>query len=257
MSPYLKPIEHSWDMLVRRMHAPEPPVQNMHQLEAALHKVWQQLSPQDIQCLTGGKRRRYETVIQARRSYSWYWTFNNKCHQVIHDWRFEREMTIWSCFLNWINGANYNRRNVCIIHQSIASPLQQNVWHHDWCRISRGQQYISNLCVGKYERKAKDKYDKRKPLRGWCTKILQWCNTNLQSVIVSKMILYFCQYLYKVSSAATTNHKGQLNKNYEPEGARLYSTGTHSCSVASSTKYIFKLYKECDALWQRPKDLFD
>ena len=60
-----------------------------------------------------------------------------------------------------------------------------------------------------------------------------------------------------MSSAATTNHKGQLNKNYEPEGARLYSTGTHSCSVASSTKYIFKLYKECDALWQRPKDLFD
>jgi transposase len=72
MSPYLNPIEHIWDMLVRHMHAPEPPVQNMHQLEASLHMELQQLSPQDIQCLTGGKRRRFETVIQARRSYSWY-----------------------------------------------------------------------------------------------------------------------------------------------------------------------------------------
>jgi hypothetical protein len=48
-----------------------------------------------------------------------------------------------------------------------------------------------------------------------------------------------------------------LNETYEPEGARMYATGTHICSVASFTKYIFNLHKECDVLWQRPTCLFD
>ena len=39
MSPDLNPIEHIWDMLGRRIQAREPPVQNILQLEAALH--WQ------------------------------------------------------------------------------------------------------------------------------------------------------------------------------------------------------------------------
>ena len=34
--PGLNPIQHIWDMLGRRIHAREPPVQNMCQLEAAL-----------------------------------------------------------------------------------------------------------------------------------------------------------------------------------------------------------------------------
>jgi transposase len=48
MSPDLNTIEHIWDMLGRRIHAREPPVQNIRQLEAALHREWQQLSQQDI-----------------------------------------------------------------------------------------------------------------------------------------------------------------------------------------------------------------
>ena len=64
MSP--DPIEHIWDMLGRRIQAQEPPVQNIRQLEAALHREWQQLSQQDIRRLTGGMRRRVEAVIQAR-----------------------------------------------------------------------------------------------------------------------------------------------------------------------------------------------
>jgi hypothetical protein len=36
MSPDLNPIEHIWDMLGRRIHAREPPVQNIRQLEAAI-----------------------------------------------------------------------------------------------------------------------------------------------------------------------------------------------------------------------------
>jgi transposase len=48
MSPDLNPIEHIWDMLGRRIQAREPPVQNIRQLEATLHREWQQLSQQDI-----------------------------------------------------------------------------------------------------------------------------------------------------------------------------------------------------------------
>ena len=41
MIPDLNRIEHIWDMLGRRMHARKPPVQNILQLEAALHREWQ------------------------------------------------------------------------------------------------------------------------------------------------------------------------------------------------------------------------
>ena len=52
MSPDLNPIEHIWDMLGCRIHSREPPVQNIRQLEAALHQEWQQLSQPDIRHLT-------------------------------------------------------------------------------------------------------------------------------------------------------------------------------------------------------------
>ena len=63
MSLDLNPIELIWDMLCRRIHAREPPVQNICQLEAALHREWLQISQQDIRRLTGGMRRRVEAVI--------------------------------------------------------------------------------------------------------------------------------------------------------------------------------------------------
>jgi transposase len=72
MIPDLNPIEHIWDMLGRRIQAREPPVQNIRQLEAALHRELQQLSQQDIRRLTGGMRRRVEAVIQARGGYTRY-----------------------------------------------------------------------------------------------------------------------------------------------------------------------------------------
>ena len=59
-------IEHIWDMLGRRIRVGEHPVQNIRQLEAELHREWQQLSQPDIRRLTRGMRRRVETVIQAR-----------------------------------------------------------------------------------------------------------------------------------------------------------------------------------------------
>jgi hypothetical protein len=54
------------------MQAREPPVENIPQLEAALHREWQQLSRQDIRSLTGGMRRRVEAVIHAREGYTRY-----------------------------------------------------------------------------------------------------------------------------------------------------------------------------------------
>ncbi len=72
MSPDLNPIEHIWDILCRRIQVREPPVQNFRQLEAALHRTWQQLSQQDIPRLTGGMRRKVEAVIQARGGYTRY-----------------------------------------------------------------------------------------------------------------------------------------------------------------------------------------
>ena len=68
MSPDLNPIEHILDMLGRRIL----PVQNICQLEAALHREWQQLSQQDIRRLTGGMRRSVEAIIQARGGYTRY-----------------------------------------------------------------------------------------------------------------------------------------------------------------------------------------
>jgi transposase len=72
MSPDLNPIEHIWDMLGHRIHTREPPVQNICQLEAALHREWQQLSQQDIRRLNGGMRHRVEAVIQAHGGYTRY-----------------------------------------------------------------------------------------------------------------------------------------------------------------------------------------
>ena len=66
MSPDFNPIEHIRDMLGRRIHAREPHVQNIRQLEAALHREWQQLSQQDTRRLIGGMKRRVEAVIQPR-----------------------------------------------------------------------------------------------------------------------------------------------------------------------------------------------
>jgi transposase len=72
MSPDLNPIEHIWDTLGRRIHAREPPVQNIRQLEAALHREWQQLSQQNIRRLTGWMRRRVDADIRARGGYTRY-----------------------------------------------------------------------------------------------------------------------------------------------------------------------------------------
>ena len=56
IGPDLNSTEHIWDILGHRIQAREPPVQNIRQLEAALHQELQQLSQQDIRRPTAGLR---------------------------------------------------------------------------------------------------------------------------------------------------------------------------------------------------------
>ena len=72
MSPELNPLEHIWDILGRLIQAREPPVQHIRQLEAVLHREWQQLSQQVIRRLTGVMRYRVEAVIQTHGGYTRY-----------------------------------------------------------------------------------------------------------------------------------------------------------------------------------------
>ena len=71
-SPDLNPIEHLWDILGRRIRRREPPVQNVVELEAALHQEWQQIPQHTIQRLILGIPRRVRAVINAHGSYTRY-----------------------------------------------------------------------------------------------------------------------------------------------------------------------------------------
>lgn len=72
MSPDLNPLEHIWDLIGRRVQALDPPVQNLQELEAALHREWQNLTIVQIRRYTGGMRRRLEAVIRTRGGYTRY-----------------------------------------------------------------------------------------------------------------------------------------------------------------------------------------
>ena len=65
------------------------------------------------------------------------------------------------------------------------------------------------------------------------------------------------QFIHKLSSEATKNHQGDIVEDFEPEGGRIYATGTVLCPVASFIKYLGKLNPNCDTMWQRPRDSYD
>lgn len=71
-SPDLNPIEHVWDFLGIRVRRREPPVQNLHELEQALHEEWNRLPQRQIQRLVQSMRRRVVAVIQANGGYTRY-----------------------------------------------------------------------------------------------------------------------------------------------------------------------------------------
>ena len=65
-SPDLNPLEHLWDILGWKIRQITPSVKTLFELEAALHRKWQQIPQQRIQRLVQGIRRRLATIaVQA------------------------------------------------------------------------------------------------------------------------------------------------------------------------------------------------
>ena len=71
-SPDLNPLEHLWDILGRKIREITPPVQTLLELEAALHRKWQQISQQRILRLVQGMRRRLDATIAVQGGYIKY-----------------------------------------------------------------------------------------------------------------------------------------------------------------------------------------
>lgn len=71
-SPDINPIEHLWDQLGRRVRARDPPVENLLELEQALHEEWNNIPMQSIRSLIQSMRRRLQSVINARGGYTQY-----------------------------------------------------------------------------------------------------------------------------------------------------------------------------------------
>ena len=71
-SPDLNPLEHLWDILGRKICEITPPVQTLLELEAALHREWQQIPQQRIQRLVKGMRRRLDAAIAVQGGYIKY-----------------------------------------------------------------------------------------------------------------------------------------------------------------------------------------
>ena len=65
------------------------------------------------------------------------------------------------------------------------------------------------------------------------------------------------QFIRKLSSEATKNHKGDIVEDFKPEGVRIYATGTALCPVALFIKYLGKLNPNYDVMWQKPRDSYD
>ena len=71
-SPDLNPLEHLWDILGLKIREITPPVQTLLELEAALHREWQQIPQQRIQRPVQGMRRRLDATIAVQRGYIKY-----------------------------------------------------------------------------------------------------------------------------------------------------------------------------------------
>ena len=71
-SPDLNPLEHIWDILGHQIQKMDSPPQTLDELEAALHREWQQLTIHQIQRLTGGMRHKVEAVIRTHGGFTRY-----------------------------------------------------------------------------------------------------------------------------------------------------------------------------------------
>ena len=72
-SPDLNPLEHLWDILGRKIREITPPVLTLLELEAALHREWQQIPQQRIQHLVQDMRRHLDATIAIQGGYIKCW----------------------------------------------------------------------------------------------------------------------------------------------------------------------------------------
>ena len=75
MSPNLNPTEHVWNTLGRHVHAVAPHIQNLRQLEAALHQ-------HHFRRLIARMIWKVEAVIQARGGVTLYCNLKHGCRRV-------------------------------------------------------------------------------------------------------------------------------------------------------------------------------
>ena len=93
MSPNLNPIENVWNMPGRHVHAVEPNVQNLRQLEAALHH-------HHIRRLIAGMTCKVETVIQARGGVTGYCSLKHGNKIDVFQVKWQYYSSLWTVKLN-------------------------------------------------------------------------------------------------------------------------------------------------------------
>ncbi|XP_071138463.1 uncharacterized protein KIAA1958-like [Mytilus edulis] len=191
------------------------------------------------------------------------------------------------------NGDYYSRSSFCVIRQSINRHLKQPPHNKPFDVITDTAFTTANnifkaMCK-KLRKEGKGQIKHKKSVdKGDIKKLYEHprtFNVNSPSGLLNKVwfevLLYFCrrgqenlremkpqdfkiskddegkEYVHKISSEMTKNHQGVDEEDFEPEGGRMYATGTPMCPVLSFKKYLDKLNPNQTAFWQRPRDSFD
>ena len=180
-----------------------------------------------------------------------------------------------------VDGEYYNRSSMCIIRQSINRHLKQPP-HSKPYDIMTGFEFkeANNTFKAIYKKLRKEGKGqvehKRSVEKGDIKRLYEHSyvfNTTSPSGLLNKVcfevLLYFCRrgqgnlrdmkpsdfevskddsgkhYVHKTVSEVTKHHQGVDNENYEPEGGRIYATGTIVCPVSSFQRYLSKLNPKC------------
>ncbi len=75
-SPVLKPIEHLWGVVKRKMRDTRP--NNADDLKAAIYATWASITPEQCHMLIASMPRRIDAVINAKRGPTKYWVHRNE-----------------------------------------------------------------------------------------------------------------------------------------------------------------------------------
>ncbi|CAG2251361.1 KCTD1_15 [Mytilus edulis] len=148
------------------------------------------------------------------------------------------------------NGDYYSRSSFCVIRQSINRHLKQPPHNKPFDVITDTAFTTANnifkaMCK-KLRKEGKGQIKHKKSVdKGDIKKLYEHPHDEGK------------EYVHKISSEMTKNHQGVDEEDFEPEGGRMYATGTPMCPVLSFKKYLDKLNPNQTAFWQRPRDSFD